>query len=59
VHTEPVDLRAFARAAGVRGCSIAVVTGAVLKVRYERELVLTTSSVRCQAKTADLLPSGN
>ena len=37
--------------------SAARVGGAALKDRYERELVLTRSSVRCQAKTADLLLS--
>ena len=36
--------------------SAAKVGGAAPKDRYERELVLTGSSVRCQAKTADLLP---
>ena len=36
--------------------SAAKVGGAAPKDRYERELVLIRSSVRCQAKTADLLP---
>ena len=36
--------------------SAAKVGGAAPKDRYEREPVLTRSSVRCQAKTADLLP---
>ena len=36
--------------------SAAKVGGAAAKDRYERELVLIRSSVRCQAKTADLLP---
>ena len=36
--------------------SAAKVGGAAAKDRYERELVLTRSSVRFQAKTADLLP---
>ncbi len=36
--------------------SAAQVGGAGPKDRYERELVLARSSVRCQAKTADLLP---
>ena len=36
--------------------SAASVGGAAPKDRYERELVLTRSSVRCQARTADLLP---
>ena len=36
--------------------SAAKVGGGAPKDRYERELVLTRSSVRCQAKTADLLP---
>ncbi len=38
--------------------SAAEVGGAAPKDRYERELVLTRSSVWCQARTADLLPLG-
>jgi hypothetical protein len=37
------------------GCLVAVVAGAVPKDRYERGLVLTASSVWCQAEAADLL----
>jgi len=39
------------------GCLVALVIGAVPEDRYECKLVLTASSVRCQAKIADLLPS--